>query len=211
MSYVQLKEIDINYTTCFLSVIFCVVWGLWIAAITHNGAERQWFIVATISGNFFLLKSLLAGTTTVMHRYGPNDTYPCVFNMKRITYPYLLADFYDASQFEMINIANVNIEHYKISDPVIALGQNKIYVCFLLPNRPCLKPPPPPPPTQNFLLTWEVKRKNYFWFMRINLKPNWQLPDMFKPILQGICIKLWSKTSGFSLCTLVMHYNSKTK
>ena len=41
--------------------------------------------------------------TTVMHRYGPNDTYPCVFNMKRITYPYLLADFYDASQFEIIN------------------------------------------------------------------------------------------------------------
>ena len=83
----------------------------------RNGAERQWFIVATISGNFFLLKSLLAGTTTVMHRYGPNDTYPCVFNMKRITYLYLLADFYDASQFEMINFANVKIEHYNY-DPV---------------------------------------------------------------------------------------------
>ena len=30
----------------------------------------------------------------------------------------LLADFYDASQFEMINFPNVNIEHYN-SDPVI--------------------------------------------------------------------------------------------
>ena len=59
---------------------------------------------------YFLLKSLLAGTTTVMHRYGPNDTYPFVFNMKRTTYLYLLADFYDASQFEMINFGNVNIE-----------------------------------------------------------------------------------------------------
>ena len=58
-----------------------------------------------------------------MHRYGPNDTYPCVFNMKRITYPYLLADFYDASQFEMINLANVNIEHYN-SDPVNSLFGN---------------------------------------------------------------------------------------
>ena len=87
------------------------------------GAERQWIIVATISGNFFLLKSLLAGTTIVMHRYGPNDTYPCVFNVKRITYPYLLADFYDAPQFEMINFANVNIEHYN-SDPVISLFGN---------------------------------------------------------------------------------------
>ena len=29
--------------------------------------------------------------------------------MKRTTYPYLLADFYDASQFEMINFANVNM------------------------------------------------------------------------------------------------------
>ena len=88
-----------------------------------NGAERQWFIVATISGNFFLRKSLLAGTTTVMHIYGPNDTYPCVFNMKRTSYPYLLADFFDAPQFEMINFANVNIEHYN-SDPVISLFGN---------------------------------------------------------------------------------------
>ena len=32
--------------------------------------------------------------------------------MKRTTYPYILADFYDASQFE--NFANVNIEHYPI-------------------------------------------------------------------------------------------------
>ena len=86
----------------------------------RNGAEWQWIIVATISGNFFLLKSLLVGTTTVMHRYGPNDTYPCVSNMKRTIYPYLLADFYDAPQFEMINFANVNIEHYN-SDPVISL------------------------------------------------------------------------------------------
>ena len=89
----------------------------------RNGAERQWIIVATISGNCFLLKSLLAGSTTVMHRYGPNDTYPCVFNMKRTTYPYRLANFYDASQFEMINCANVNIEHYN-SDPVICLFGN---------------------------------------------------------------------------------------
>ena len=97
----------------------------------RNGAERQWIIVATIPGNFFLLKSLLAGTTTVMHRYGhrygPIDTYPCVFNMKRATYryiyPYLLADFYDTSQFEMINFGNVNIEHYN-SDPVISLFGN---------------------------------------------------------------------------------------
>ena len=77
----------------------------------RNGAERQSIIVATISGNFFLLKSLLAGTTTVMHRYGSYDTYPCVSNMKRTTYQYLLADFYNVSQFEMINFANVNIEH----------------------------------------------------------------------------------------------------
>ena len=89
----------------------------------RNGAERQWFILATISGNFFLLKSLLAGTTTVMYRYGPNDTSQCVFNMKRTTYPYLLAEFYDASQFEMINFANVNIAHYN-SDPVISLFGN---------------------------------------------------------------------------------------
>ena len=89
----------------------------------RNGAERQWFIVATISGNFFLLKSLLAGTTTVMHRYGPNDTYLCVFNIKRTTYRYLLADFCDASQLEMINLPNVNIDHYN-SDPVISLFGN---------------------------------------------------------------------------------------
>ena len=58
-----------------------------------------------------------------MHSYGPNDTYPSVFNMKRTTYSYLLADFYDAPQFEMINFAYVNIEHYK-SDPVIFLFGN---------------------------------------------------------------------------------------
>ena len=40
--------------------------------------------------------------------------------MKRTTYPYLLADF---SQFEMINLTNVNIEHYN-SDPVIFLFGN---------------------------------------------------------------------------------------
>ena len=73
------------HTTCFLWVISCVMWVLWIVPISRNGAQRQWFIVATISSNFFLLKSLLAGTTAVMHRYGPNDTYPCVFNMKRTT------------------------------------------------------------------------------------------------------------------------------
>ena len=72
----------------------------------RNGAEWQWFIVATISGIFFLLQSLLAGTTTVIYRYWPNDTYPCVFNMKQTSYPYLLAGFYDAPLFEMINFAN---------------------------------------------------------------------------------------------------------
>ena len=108
-------------TTYFLSVIFCVVWGLWSVPIPRNGALRQWFIVATISGNFLLLKSLLAGTTTFMHQYGPNGT--CVFNMKRTTYPYFLTDFYDASQFEMINFNNVNKEHYN-SDPVISLFGN---------------------------------------------------------------------------------------
>ena len=44
--------------------------------------------------------------------------------MKRTTYPYLLADFYDASQFEMINFANVNIERTLYSDPVISLFGN---------------------------------------------------------------------------------------
>ena len=39
--------------------------------------------------------------------------------MKRWNYPYLLADFYDASQFEMIYLANVKIEHFN-SDPVIS-------------------------------------------------------------------------------------------
>ena len=43
--------------------------------------------------------------------------------MKRTTYPYLLADLYDAPQFEMINFANVNIEYYN-SDPVISLFGN---------------------------------------------------------------------------------------
>ena len=84
-----------------------------------NGAERQWFIVATISGNFFLLKSLLAGTTTVMHRYGPNDTYPCVFNMKRSTYPHLFSRF--LRRTPVWN--DVNIEHYNF-DPVISLFGN---------------------------------------------------------------------------------------
>ena len=104
----------------------------------RNGAERQWFIVATISGNFFLLKSLLAGTTTVMHRYWPNDTYPCVFNMKRTTYPYLFTDFYDASQFEMINVANVYIEHYN-SDPVISLfGNMQIMIQYMEYDVKCI-------------------------------------------------------------------------
>ena len=43
--------------------------------------------------------------------------------MKRRIYLYLLADFYDASQFEMINFANVKIEHFN-SDPVISLFGN---------------------------------------------------------------------------------------
>ena len=40
--------------------------------------------------------------------------------MKGRTYPYLLVDFYNASHFEMINFANVKIEHCE-SDPVISL------------------------------------------------------------------------------------------
>ena len=43
--------------------------------------------------------------------------------MKWTTYPYPLVDFYDAPQFEMINFANVYIEHYN-SDPVISLFGN---------------------------------------------------------------------------------------
>ena len=74
---------------CFLSVIFCVLGGLWIVTIPHNGTLRQWFIVAGIQGDFCLLKSLLADINTTIHRYGANNTYPCVFNMKQITYPYL--------------------------------------------------------------------------------------------------------------------------
>ena len=107
----------------------------------RNGAERQWFIVATILGNFLLLRSLLAGATTVMHRYGPNDTYPCVFNMEGTTYPYVLADFYDAPQFQMINFANVNmvnIEHCN-SDPVISLfGNIKIMFQYMEYDVTCI-------------------------------------------------------------------------
>ena len=43
--------------------------------------------------------------------------------MTRTTCLHLLADFYDASQFEMINFTKVNIEHYN-SDPVISLFGN---------------------------------------------------------------------------------------
>ena len=43
--------------------------------------------------------------------------------MKRETYSYLLVDFYDASQFEIINFTNVKIEHFD-SDPVISLFEN---------------------------------------------------------------------------------------
>ena len=111
------------HMTCFLSVIFCDVWGLWGVAIPRNGALRQWFIVLTIRGDFCLLKSFVVGINTTIHRYGPNDTYPCVFNMSRRTFPQLLVDFYDASQFEMINFANVKIEHFN-SDLVISLFGN---------------------------------------------------------------------------------------
>ena len=74
-------------------------------------------------GNYCLLKLLWAGINRAVHRYGPNNTYPCVFNMKRRTFPYLLFDFYNASQFEMINFANVKIDHFN-SDPVISLFGN---------------------------------------------------------------------------------------
>ena len=102
----------------------------------RNGAERQWFIVAMISGNFFFLKSFLVGTTTVMHRYGPNDTYPCVFNIKRTTYPYLLADFYDASQFEMKNFVNLTLS--TLNATKVALASYVRHCCsrllsFLVP------------------------------------------------------------------------------
>ena len=53
--------------------------------------------------------------------------------MKRRTYPYLLADFYDTSKFQMINFAIVKIEHFN-SDPMISLFENmqitSIYGCF---------------------------------------------------------------------------------
>ena len=54
-----------------------------------------------------------------------------VFNMKRRTYSYLLpvVDFYDAFQFEMINFANVKIEHFN-SDPVISLFWNMQITCI---------------------------------------------------------------------------------
>ena len=54
---------------------------------------------------------------------GPNNTYPCVFNMKRRTYPHILVGLYDASQFEMINFTNVKIEHFN-SDLDISLFGN---------------------------------------------------------------------------------------
>ena len=104
-------------------LFFCVVWELCIVAIPRNGALRQRFTVVTIRGDFCLLNSFLAGINTTGHRYEHNSTYPCVFNMNRRTYPYLLFDFYDASQFEMINFGNVNIEHF-YSDPVISLFGN---------------------------------------------------------------------------------------
>ena len=40
--------------------------------------------------------------------------------MKRRTYPYFLADFYDTSKFQMINFAIVKMKHFN-SDPVISL------------------------------------------------------------------------------------------
>ena len=43
--------------------------------------------------------------------------------MKQTTFPYLLADFNDTPQFQMINFANINIEHYN-SDPEISLFGN---------------------------------------------------------------------------------------
>ena len=49
-----------------------------------------------------------------------NHAWNVYLNMKRRTYPYLLADFYDASQFQMINFLSVKIEHFN-SDPVISL------------------------------------------------------------------------------------------
>ena len=123
-------QFSIGHFLCRVRVVDC--------CDLRNGAERQWIIVATISGNFFLLKLLLAGTTTFMHRYGPNDAYPCVFSMKRTTYPYLFADFYDAPQFKMINFANVNKEHYN-SDPVISLfGNMQIMFQYIVYDVTCI-------------------------------------------------------------------------
>ena len=75
-----------HYMFSFGNFLCCA----WVVAIPRNGALRQWFIVVTIRCDFGLLKSLLAGINTTADRYGPNNTYPCVFNMKRRTYPYLL-------------------------------------------------------------------------------------------------------------------------
>ena len=64
-----------------------------------------------------------------MHRYGPSYTYPCVFfiffkdEANNLPVPLSLADFYEASQFEMINFTILNIEHYN-SDPMISLFGN---------------------------------------------------------------------------------------
>ena len=44
--------------------------------------------------NFCLLKSLLAGINTTVHRYVPNNTYPYVFNVKRRKPMYDLANVF---------------------------------------------------------------------------------------------------------------------
>ena len=81
---------------------------------------------------------VVGGYYDSIHRYGPDDTYPCVFNTKRTTYPYILADFYDAPQFEMINFANVNIELYN-SDPVISLfGNTQIMFQYMQYDVTCI-------------------------------------------------------------------------
>ena len=49
-----------------------------------------------------------------------------------------LAGFYDTPQFEMINFANVNIEHYN-SDPVISLfGNMQIMFQYMEYDATCI-------------------------------------------------------------------------
>ena len=104
-------------------LFFQCVFNNFQCVITLLRALSVALIVATIRGDFCFLKSSLVGINTTVHRYRPNNIYRCVLNTKRRIYPYLLVDFYDTSHFEMINFANVKIEHFN-SDPLISLFGN---------------------------------------------------------------------------------------